>query len=64
MMYVCWKGKDDYLTGEKHKASNDDPTYIIMSWLVNSMEKEIVQTFVFYMTAKETMGCRKRNLLR
>ncbi|EXB70633.1 hypothetical protein L484_023818 [Morus notabilis] len=49
MMYICGKGKDEYLTGEIIPPKEGDPTFrlwktennMVMSWLINSMTNEI-----------------------
>ena len=48
MMFICGKGKDDYLTGAITTPSTKDPKYkvwkavnsMVMSWLVNSMSND------------------------
>ncbi|KAK3021699.1 hypothetical protein RJ639_046549 [Escallonia herrerae] len=60
-MFISGKGKEDYLTGTIETPSKDDPNYkkwnsenhIVMSWLINTMNLEIGQNFMFYGTAKE-----------
>ncbi|KAF7801875.1 Retrovirus-related Pol polyprotein from transposon TNT 1-94 [Senna tora] len=58
-MFICGKGKDDYLTGaakapdqntsahKKWKAED----HMVMSWLVNSMTTEVVETYAWSCTA-------------
>ena len=49
MMFICEKGRDDYLTGEATMPGKEDPQFrnwktenhMIMSWLINSMTNEI-----------------------
>ncbi|XP_059649898.1 uncharacterized protein LOC132295608 [Cornus florida] len=61
MMYVCGKGKDDYLTGEITAPAKEDPKFktwkaenmMVMSWFVNSMTTEVGENFMFYATTKE-----------
>lgn len=61
LMYICGKGKDDYLTGEVVPPKAEDPKYktwkiennMVMSWLVNSMTNEIGENFLLYGTAQE-----------
>ncbi|KAL5739623.1 hypothetical protein ACOSQ2_028803 [Xanthoceras sorbifolium] len=61
MMFVCGKGKDDYLTGVVVAPSKEDPKYrtwksennMAMSWLINSMINEIGENFLLYGTAQE-----------
>ncbi|KAK2972599.1 hypothetical protein RJ640_007068 [Escallonia rubra] len=60
-MFISGKGKEDYLTGTIETPSKDDPIYkkwnpenhMVMSWLINTMNLEIGQNFMFYETAKE-----------
>ncbi|KAL8101714.1 hypothetical protein AgCh_033561 [Apium graveolens] len=67
MMYVSSRGKDDYLTDEKKEPEKKDPSYkswriennMVMSWIINSMEADIGQTFLFYKTAKEIWDAAK-----
>ncbi|KAK2991196.1 hypothetical protein RJ640_027168 [Escallonia rubra] len=69
MMFISGKGKDDYLTGAANPPRKDDPSFrmwktennMVMSWLINTMDNEIGQNFLFYdnayeiwMAAKET----------
>ena len=61
LMFICGKGKDDYLTGEIAIPEKDDPKYkvwkienhMVMSWLINSMNNDIGENFLLYGTAKE-----------
>lgn len=65
---MCVEGKDDYLTDEKEEPSKDYPknkswksgNNMIMSWLVNSMEKDIGHTFLYYWTAKKIWDVVKK----
>ncbi|XP_024030846.1 uncharacterized protein LOC112094389 [Morus notabilis] len=60
-MFICGRGKEDYLTGEIPILKKDDPGYKkwkvenhqIMSWLVNSMNVDIGENFLLYETAQE-----------
>ncbi|KAK3023749.1 LOW QUALITY PROTEIN: hypothetical protein RJ639_044458 [Escallonia herrerae] len=60
-MFISGKGKEDYLTGTIETPSKDDPNYkkwnsenhMVMSWLINTMNLEIGQNFMFNGTAKE-----------
>ena len=55
MMFICGKGKDDYLTGAITTPSTKDPKYKVwkavnsmaMSWLVNSMSNDIGLDFMY-----------------
>ena len=70
MMFICGKGKDEYLTGEITIPGNGDPKYrkwktenhMIMSWLINSMNNEIGE-FSSIPNCKGDMGCSEGNLL-
>ena len=61
MMYVCGKGKDDYLTREIAVPEKEDPKFktwkaenmMVMSRLINSMTTEVGEIFMIYATAKE-----------
>jgi len=61
MMFICGKGKDDYLTGEAVMPETSDPGFrkwktennMIMSWLINSMNNDIGENFLLFGTAKE-----------
>ena len=60
-MYVCGKGKYEYLTDEISISEKSDPKYriwktenhMVMSWLINSMTTEVGENFLLYKTAKE-----------
>ena len=60
-MFIRGKGKIGYLTGSIKEPTEEDPKFqtwdadnsMIMSWLVNSMEQEIGQTYLFLPTAKD-----------
>ena len=60
-MYICGRGKDQYLTRKKKELEKNDPRYrqwfsennMVMSWLVNSMEKNGGHSFIYYTTAQE-----------
>ena len=61
MMYVCGKGKDEYLTGEVAILEKTDPKFrvwktknhMVMSWLINWMNTNIGENFLLYGTTKE-----------
>ena len=61
MMYVCGKGKDEYLTGEVAILEKTDPKFrvwktknhMVMSWLINLMNTDIGENFLLYGTTKE-----------
>ncbi|XP_058068722.1 uncharacterized protein LOC131218054 [Magnolia sinica] len=61
MMFICGKGRDDYLTEVAAPPSKEDPKYrtwklennMVMSWFINSMTNEIGENFLLYGTAKD-----------
>ncbi|RVW33127.1 hypothetical protein CK203_117727 [Vitis vinifera] len=61
MMFICRKGKDDYLNGVAAKPNKTDEKFkvwnaennMVMSWLINSMTNDIGENFLLYGTAKE-----------
>ena len=61
MMFICGRGRDDYLTGATAQPKPEDPQFrtwraennLVMSWLINSMTTEIGENFLLYSTAKE-----------
>ena len=67
MMFISGKGKDDYLTGAAIPPRKDDPNFrtwksennMVMSWLINTMENDIGQNFLFYNTAYEIWNAAK-----
>ncbi|KAL3530599.1 hypothetical protein ACH5RR_009921 [Cinchona calisaya] len=66
-MFMCGRGKDEYLTGEIVPPKADDPNYrawkvqnnLIMSWLVNSTTNDIGENFLLYDTAQEIWEAAK-----
>ncbi|KAF7812983.1 Retrovirus-related Pol polyprotein from transposon TNT 1-94 [Senna tora] len=66
-MFICGKGKDDYLTGvakaldetaasyKKWKAENN----MVMSWLINSMTTAIGDNYILYPTAHDIWEAAK-----
>ncbi|XP_072088070.1 uncharacterized protein [Arachis hypogaea] len=60
-MYICGRGKIGYLTGERSKPNITDRQYnvwdtknfMVMTWLVNSMEEDISSNYMYYTIAKE-----------
>nr|CAN83808.1 hypothetical protein VITISV_026963 [Vitis vinifera] len=60
-IFICEKGKEEYLTGAIVQPKEDDPGYrtwklensMVMSWLINSMTNDIGENFMYYGTAKE-----------
>ncbi|XP_022847489.1 uncharacterized protein LOC111370002 [Olea europaea var. sylvestris] len=67
MMFICEKGKDDFITGVSTPLATTDPKFklwklennMVMSWLINSMTKEIGENFLLYNTAKEIWDAAK-----
>ena len=61
MMFICGKGKDDFITGVAESPGVESPTYkqwktennMVMSWLINSMTNDIGENFLSYGTANE-----------
>ena len=61
MIFVCGKGKEDYLTGTAVQPDESSPKFrtwkaennMVMSWLLNSMTNETGENFMYYKTAKE-----------
>ncbi|KAL6334496.1 hypothetical protein AAG906_016043 [Vitis piasezkii] len=61
LMFICGKGKDDYLIGLATAPSTIDLKYkvwkaentMVMSWLINSMTNEIGVDFMYYEMAQE-----------
>ena len=61
MIFICGKGRDDYLTGEVVIPEKNDPKFrtwktenhMVMLWSINSMTNEIGENFLLYGTAKE-----------
>ncbi|RVW69144.1 hypothetical protein CK203_063084 [Vitis vinifera] len=60
-IFICGKGKEEYLTGAIVQLKEDDPGYrtwklensMVMSWLINSMTNDIGENFMYYGTTKE-----------
>ena len=60
-MFIRGKGKIGYFTSSIKEPTEEDPKFqtwdadnsMIMSWLVNSMDSEIGQTYLFLPTAKD-----------
>ncbi|KAL5777354.1 hypothetical protein ACOSP7_010280 [Xanthoceras sorbifolium] len=58
-MYILGRGKGSYLTGEKTAPVKEDfyatweaENFMVMSWLVNSMEEDIAANYLGHPTAK------------
>ena len=68
MMFITGKGKEDYLT-DSFRPQPDDPRFkkwkaenqMVMSWLINSMDIEVGQNFMFYDTAAEIWRATKES---
>ncbi|XP_022883134.1 uncharacterized protein LOC111399882 [Olea europaea var. sylvestris] len=61
LMVIRRRGRLGYVTGTTIEPDESDPTYatwdvqnsMVMSWIVNSMEKDIRESYLYYSTAKE-----------
>ena len=61
MLFICGKGKDDYLTRDTTKPGDAELGFqawksennMVMSWLINSMTNEIGENFLLYDSAQE-----------
>ena len=57
-MFICGKGRDDYITGVSMSPAKGDPDFkqwktensMVMSWLINSMTNDIGENFLLYET--------------
>jgi hypothetical protein len=71
MMFICGKGRDDYLTGDIIIPEKNDPMFrtwktenhMVMSWLINSMTNEIGENSPKW-NSKGNLRSSKRNLLK
>ncbi|XP_073303179.1 uncharacterized protein [Primulina huaijiensis] len=60
-MYICGRGKEEFLTGSASQPEFTDPNYKkwkaennqVMAWLINSMIPEIGENFLLYPSASE-----------
>lgn len=60
MIFISERGKEDYLKKEKLEPK-EGPNYqtwksennLVMTWLINPMENDVSQTFLFYKVAKD-----------
>nr|GMD36059.1 Retrovirus-related Pol polyprotein from transposon RE1 [Ipomoea batatas] len=67
LLFICGKGKDDYLTGTAAKLETTEPGFrkwkiensMIMSWLINSMNNDIGEIFLLFETAQEIWDAAK-----
>ena len=67
LLFICGKGKDEYLTGEAVMPETIEPGFrkwkiensMIMSWLINSMNNDIGENFLLFGTAKDIWDAAK-----
>ncbi|RVW52696.1 Retrovirus-related Pol polyprotein from transposon RE1 [Vitis vinifera] len=67
LLFICGKGKDEYLTGEAVMPETTEPGFrkwkiensMIMSWLINSMNNDIGENFLLFGTAKDIWDAAK-----
>ncbi|RVX18883.1 Retrovirus-related Pol polyprotein from transposon RE2 [Vitis vinifera] len=67
LLFICGKGKDEYLTGEAAMPETTEPGFrkwkiensMIMSWLINSMNNDIGENFLLFGTAKDIWDAAK-----
>ncbi|RVW92035.1 Retrovirus-related Pol polyprotein from transposon RE1 [Vitis vinifera] len=67
LLFICGKGKDEYLTGEAAMPETTEPGFrkwkiennMIMSWLINSMNNDIGENFLLFGTAKDIWDATK-----
>ena len=59
-MVIRGRGKLGYLLGQKQRPNENDPAFqtrdaenSIVAWLINSIEPNIGQTYLFYQTVVE-----------
>ncbi|XP_073153944.1 uncharacterized protein [Henckelia pumila] len=65
---ICGHGKLGYLTSELQPPNQTDPTYktwlvensMVLAWLINSMEPNIIRRYSWFKTAKEVWDAAKR----
>ena len=61
MMFICGRGKDDYLIDVVPWPTKEDPKFkgwkaenkMVISWLINSMNNGIEENIVLYETVQE-----------
>ncbi|RVW67782.1 hypothetical protein CK203_062451 [Vitis vinifera] len=71
LLFICGKGKDEYLTGEAAMPETTEPSFrkwkiensMIMSWLINSMNNDIGENFLLFGTAKDIWDAAKETYL-
>ncbi|RVW85509.1 hypothetical protein CK203_044032 [Vitis vinifera] len=67
LLFICDKGKDEYLTGEAAMPETTEPGFrkwkiennMIMSWLINSMNNDMGENFLLFGTAKDIWDAAK-----
>nr|CAN64661.1 hypothetical protein VITISV_034785 [Vitis vinifera] len=67
LLFICGKGKDEYLTGEAAMPETTEPGFkkwkiensMIMSWLINSMNNDIGENFLLFGTTKDIWDATK-----
>ena len=67
MMFICGKGKDDYLNGVVESPEKNSgyklwktENSMVMSWLINSMNNDIGEKFFLYKTTDEIWEAAKK----
>ncbi|RVW83276.1 Retrovirus-related Pol polyprotein from transposon TNT 1-94 [Vitis vinifera] len=69
LLFICGKGKDEYLTGEAAMPETTEPGFrkwkiensMIMSWLINSMNNDIGENFLC-LGLQRTYGMQPKKL--
>ena len=69
MLFISGKDKEEYLTGDAIQPEEKDLKFktwkkensMVMSWLINSMNNEMGENFMYYKTAKEMWDAVKRS---
>lgn len=67
LLFICGKGKDDYLTGTAAKPETTEPSFrkwkiensMIMSLFINSMHIDIGENVLLFETAQEIWDAAK-----
>lgn len=67
IMFICGKGKDEYLTSTTKSPAINDPKFkswkaennMVMSWLINSMNNDVGENFLLYETTSEIWNAAK-----
>ena len=68
MIFICGKGKDNYLIGIASSLAKEDSKFkvwmvennMVMSWLINSMNNNIGENFLLYKTTKEIQDAARK----